>query len=84
MRGQKPDEDIRLPMQWSDAAYYGFSGSKPWRTGDAGGDSAIVAVQENDPDSLLSHYKNLISLRHEYAALRTGTTEVLDLGTTAL
>ena len=27
MLGKKPDEDIRRPMQWSDATYAGFSNS---------------------------------------------------------
>ncbi|MBT3336539.1 MAG: DUF3459 domain-containing protein [Anaerolineae bacterium] len=84
MLGKKPDEDIRLPMQWSGAENAGFSGSKPWRTGEAGDSDTNIAAQENDPDSLLSHYRALIALRKEYPALRTGEIEVLDPGTNAL
>ena len=43
-----------------------------------------VVAQENDPDSLFSHYRALISLRKKYPTLRTGETEVLDTGTTGL
>ncbi|MCP4141509.1 MAG: DUF3459 domain-containing protein [Chloroflexi bacterium] len=84
MQGQKPDEDIRLPMRWSGAENRGFSGSKPWRTGEAGDESVNVEAQRNDPDSLLSHYRALIALRKKHPALRTGETEIIDVGTTAL
>ncbi|MBT3313533.1 MAG: DUF3459 domain-containing protein [Anaerolineae bacterium] len=84
MLGQKPDEDIRLPMRWSGAAHSGFSGTQPWHTGEAGDESVNVEAQKNDPASLLSHYRRLIALRKKYPALRTGETAILDMGTTAL
>ena len=84
MLGQKPDEDIRLPMRWSGAENYGFSGSQPWRTGEAGDEGVDVEEQRDDPDSLLSHYRRLIALRSKYPALRTGKTQILNMGTTAL
>jgi glycosidase len=80
MQGKKPDEDIRLPMQWSGEENAGFSGSKPWRGPDANYPQVNVALQENDPDSLLSHYRELIQLRKEHSALRTGQTNLLETG----
>lgn len=32
----------------------------------------IVAAQTNDPNSLLAHYRTLIRLHNEHAALRVG------------
>ena len=84
MLGKKPDEDIRLPMRWSGAENSGFSGTNPWHTGEAGGSSTNVEGQENDPDSLLSHYRTLIALRKKYPALRTGEMTILETGNTAI
>ena len=57
MLGQKPDEDIRLPMRWSGTEYGGFSETKPWNTGDSGEGGTNVEAQKDDRDSLLSHYR---------------------------
>ena len=84
MLGKKPDEDIRLPMQWSSAENAGFSESKPWRTVDTGYPQTNVVAQMDNPDSLLSHYRTLIALRNTYPALRTGETLILDTGTSAI
>ena len=84
MLGQKPDEDIRLPMRWSGAENDGFSGSNPWHTGESGDSDTNVETQKNAPDSLLSHYRTLIALRKEYPALRTGETTILETGTSAI
>ena len=74
MQGRKApgDEDIRLPMQWSREKYAGFSGSEPWREPDPNYLQVNVALQENDPSSLLSYYRQLIQLRQEHPALRSG------------
>jgi len=73
MEGKKPDEDIRLPMQWSDAANAGFTSGIPWRSPAADYLDTNVADETNDPTSLLSHYRNLIMLRNEHPALRYGS-----------
>lgn len=69
MRGRKPDEDIRLPMQWSGEENAGFSGGTPWRSPEASYPQVNIETQVNDPDSLLSHYRNLINLRHSHSEL---------------
>jgi glycosidase len=72
MLGKKPDENIRLPMQWSADANAGFSTGKPWRA--PGSDYPVknVAAQSADSSSLLSYYRTLIHLRNAHAALRVG------------
>ena len=75
MTGTKPDERIRTPMHWDGSATAGFSaGTVLWQPlQDAENLAAAnVAVQSDDPDSLLSHYRRLIHLRNANPALRQG------------
>jgi glycosidase len=78
MTGEKPDEDIRLPMQWTVTTNAGFTEGSPWRAPNANYTAVNVATQENDPNSLLSLYRNLISLRNQHSALQTGSLVMLD------
>jgi alpha-amylase len=80
MQGKKPDEDIRLPMQWSDETHAGFTTGLPWRGVDPDFQGVNVADQENDPASLLNLYRTLTGLRTEHSALRTGALTLLDTG----
>ena len=50
MQGRKPDEDIRLPMQWSGEENVGFSDGKPWRSPEASYPKVNVETQKNDPE----------------------------------
>jgi alpha-amylase len=77
MQGKKPDEDIRLPMQWSEAENAGFTTGTPWRAPAANYSQANVADETTDPDSLLSHYRSLISIRNQHPALRIGSISAL-------
>lgn len=78
MQGKKPDEDIRLPMQWSAAANAGFTTGTPWRAPFANYTEVNVAVQDADPNSLINLYRTLTKLRAEHPALRRGQIAVLD------
>ena len=78
MQGQKPDEDIRLPMQWNSEVHAGFSAGIPWRAPASDYPQVNVAAQNDDPDSLLNHYRELIRLRRENAALSRGEMALLD------
>jgi glycosidase len=70
--GQKPDEDLRLPMQWGAAANAGFTTGTPWRPPAGDYRTKNVAAQAADPNSLLAHYKAAIAVRQANAALRVG------------
>ncbi len=73
MRGTKPDEDIRRPMQWtSDDIKVGFTAGSPWRSPASDYEDRSVALQVDDPDSLFNHYRQLIHLRNAHEALRVG------------
>ncbi len=76
MTGQKPDERIRTPMQWT-ADGSGFSSGTPWEPANGDADTANVATQQDDPESLLAHYRTLIGARTDLPALRTGGLQAL-------
>jgi glycosidase len=81
MQGQKPDERIRTPMQWTaDPQHAGFSTVPAWQPPDASAAAFNVAGQTDDPDSLLSHYRRLIHLRNASPALRQGDWTPVDSG----
>jgi alpha-amylase len=71
LMGDAPDEMGRRPMQWTGGQNAGFSGVTPWKLPDINA-KFNVAAENGEPDSLLSHYRTLISLRNSHPALRTG------------
>jgi alpha-amylase len=80
MLGAKPDETIRTPMQWTAAAGGGFTTGAPWESPQSDWRTKSVAAQDHEPGSLLNHYRRLIHLRNEHAALSAGS---LLVGTTS-
>ena len=73
MTGQKPDERIRTPMQWtSDGATGGFTSGKPWEALQKDTPTVNVGAQDADPGSLLNLYRALITLHTTNPALRGG------------
>ena len=76
---QKSRDNSRTPMQWNDGKNAGFTTGTPW-----------IGIPENyikinaeaalkDHDSILWHYKNLISLRRNEELLITGKYEDIDI-----
>ncbi len=84
MLGTKPDENIRRPMQWSAEKNAGFTTGTPWRAPETDYTKKSVASQTADPSSLLSHYRGLVRLRNEHAALRVGEFVPVKTGSNAL
>ena len=72
MTGDKPDELLRTPMQWSSAANAGFTRGTPWEPLSPGWSAATVAAQENSSTSLLALHRRLIHLRANNVALGVG------------
>ena len=81
MTGDKPDERLRTPMQWSPRSGVGFTTGKPWEAPQADSLTTNVAVEDRDPNSLLHLYRHLIHLRKQNEALATG--ELVPLSTTS-
>jgi alpha-glucosidase len=70
----------RTPMQWWNAPNAGFSppGVETWLP--VSGDHAQgvnVEDQQDDPDSMLSFFRQIIEVRQEHVALRRGEIEVI-------
>lgn len=72
MEGAKPDEKLRLPMQWSAASHAGFSTISPWMAPNADFPQKNVETASKDPESLLNLYKKVIGARNQHEALRVG------------
>ena len=74
---REPELDIgrdrsRTPMPWSDAPFAGFSTVEPWLPLNDDWRSRNVAMQEQDEESLLQLYRQLLRLRREHPALAIG------------
>ena len=78
MTGTKPDERLRTPMQWSADPGVGFTSGTPWQAPASGDAATTVAAQRADPSSLWQHYRSLIALHRDQAALSRGTMTLLD------
>ncbi|KAE8383256.1 glycoside hydrolase superfamily [Aspergillus bertholletiae] len=61
----------RLPMQWDSSPNAGFTvaSAKPWMTMNKDYIAWNVASQLNDPESIMSYWKQMIALRREYSDL---------------
>ena len=77
-QGAKPDENIRRPMQWTPTG--GFSTGKPWRGYFEDFAVRNVEAQVADPGSILAHYRALLRLRSQHAALRVGDWQLVQSG----
>ncbi len=84
MQGMKPDEDIRLPMQWDASANGGFTTGTPWRAPAADFSTVNVAAEEGDPNSLWSTYQRLLAVRSQHTALSTGQAALANTGNPAV
>ena len=78
MVGSQIHERIRRPMQWlGDVAYSGFTTGSSWQAMGNGWKLYNVEDEANDPDSILSLYRDLIHIRSQHAALRVGDLTLL-------
>ncbi|HWT22024.1 MAG TPA: alpha-amylase family glycosyl hydrolase [Solirubrobacteraceae bacterium] len=72
-------DPVRTPMPWDDGPNAGFAppGAEPWLPLADGAAALSVAAQRDDPASLLSLYRRLLSLRRADPALALGSWELL-------
>ena len=82
MTGSKSDGDPRLrtPMHWARAPHVGFSNVRPWEPLHPDSLTANVEAQDDDPASLLNHYRRLIHIRTASPALAYGDLVPLETG----
>lgn len=74
----------RTPMQWDSSPAAGFSEAVPWIDVPASAEHITVAAQADDPHSILTYYRALISARHVIPALTDGTFTRIDASAPAL
>ena len=74
----------RTPMQWDSSPAAGFSEAVPWIDVPASAEHITIAAQADDPHSILTYYRALISARHVIPALTDGTFTRIDASAPAL
>ena len=70
-------ENGRTPMQWDTTANAGFTTGTPWKKINPNYKEINVAAQEKDPNSVLSHFKELTRLRKSNEVLVYGKYHLL-------
>jgi len=78
MTGDKPDERLRTPMQWTADSTAGFTSGTPWQPLQADSRTTNVAAQDTDTTSLLELHRRLIHLRATGSALGAGDFAALE------
>lgn len=77
---EKGRDGERTPMQWTDDANAGFSKTKPWLPVPDSAKTHNVETESKDPDSVLSFYRQLLTMRHKEPALLEGDYLALNEG----
>jgi len=77
MQGEQLNGWNRRPMQWSNGTSAEFTTGTLWQPLGPAWEDYNVALETQKPDSILSHYRNLIKIRNQHAALRVGDMHVL-------
>ena len=67
----------RTPMQWDTTQYAGFSTTSPWLPVNANYQTVNVAIEDNDPQSVLNYFRRMTRLRNDHPVLVYGDYELL-------
>ncbi len=70
-------DNARTPMQWDTSVHAGFTTAEPWIAVNPNFIEINAASQIDDPDSVFSHHRRLIALRHEEPAVAHGDFTML-------
>ncbi len=77
-------DGARTPMAWEDSPGLGFSDVDGWLPAEQRHCPCSVAMQVQDPDSILAHCRMMIGVRSRLAALRLGSFDVVEADATGL
>jgi alpha-glucosidase len=66
-------DGCRTPMQWDQSSDAGFGSDRPWLPVNPDHETVNVTTELEDPGSILSLYRRLISFRKESKPLRSGS-----------
>ena len=75
---EKGRDGERTPMQWNDGQNAGFSKAKPWLPVPPSAKTHNVTSEMKDANSILSFYRQLLTLRHKEPALLEGNFQLLN------
>lgn len=81
MRGKKPDEFIRRPMQWTNGTNAGFTTGTPWVQMNSDYATSNVQTLQADPNSLWNYYRRLIHIRTSSVPLLHGDYSAVSAST---
>lgn len=70
-------ENGRTPMQWDDTENAGFTSGTPWKRVNENHKEINVAKQNNDPNSILNHFRRMTKVRKDHPVLVYGKYEIL-------
>jgi oligo-1,6-glucosidase len=70
-------DNARTPLQWDPGPSAGFTGGTPWLGINGNHRLLNYAVQRNDPDSVLSFYKQMIRFRSQSDTIKYGEFRLL-------
>ncbi len=70
-------ENARTPMQWNNSENAGFTTGKPWKRVNPNYAEINVAAQNNNPNSVLNHFRKMTKLRKNNLVLVYGKYEIL-------
>ncbi|PWH11195.1 glucohydrolase [Bacteroidetes bacterium SCGC AAA795-G10] len=70
-------DNARTPLQWDNSRNAGFSSSKPWLDVNKNYNTINVELQQDNPDSILNYYREIIRIRKNNSTLIYG--DFLDL-----
>ncbi|MGR9048415.1 glycoside hydrolase family 13 protein [Halobacillus faecis] len=70
-------DNSRTPMQWSHEENAGFTSGTPWMKINPNYKAINVADQQDDPHSILNHYKEMIRLKKQHDLFTYGTYELI-------
>jgi oligo-1,6-glucosidase len=73
----KGRDNARVPMPWDSSPLGGFTTGTPWIDVHPRAGTINAAAQVDDPDSVFSHYRRLIALRHSEPVVAHGTFRML-------
>jgi len=70
-------DNARTPMQWTDGPNAGFTSGTSWLGVNPNHAVINAGAQVDDPNSVFSHYRELIRLRKEYDIITHGDYRLL-------
>jgi alpha-glucosidase len=72
-------DSARTPMLWTAAQGHGFTTGTPWLPFGDAADVTSVGVEDADPDSMLTFYRELLAFRRGHEVWGTGDMRLFDV-----